>query len=507
MYSGGVGGSLGTQLNPSRGKVMGNDVGVLSFGAYIPRRRLQRTVIAAANSWFNPGLRGMAKGERAMANWDEDAVTMAVEAARDCLAGFDHDKVASLYLASTTHPFDDRQNAAIAAGALSLRPALGSLDVGGSLRAGTSALVTALSAASGARGHVLVAAGEHRLARAASTQEMQYGDGAAAMLIGSGRPILELVGAHSETVDFVPQFRGHDRAHDYAWEERWIRDEGYMKIVPRTIGALLKATGTDGASVSAFCLPCTLSRVVPGLARRLGIADGAVRDALGAVCGDTGAVHPLLMLAQALETAKPGDLILVAAFDGGCDALLLRATEAIRALPARRGVKGSLAQRKEETVYQRYLAFNDLVALERGMRAEVDKGTPLSLLYRNRDMITSLIGGRCKKCGTLQFPKGRYCVNPHCKALDSQDDQSFADRPATVMSYTADQLTYCPDPPAYYGMVQFDGGGRMMVDFTDVDEGKVDVGTPMRMTFRIKDVDAARGFVRYFWKAAPVAAA
>ena len=486
---------------------MGNEVGILSFGAYIPRLRLQRKTIAAANSWFNPGLRGLAKGERAMANWDEDAVTMAVEAARDCLAGFDHRAVASLYLASTTHPFDDRQNASIAAGALHLRPALRSLDAGGSLRAATSTLATALAAAAGTEGHAVLAAGDHRLAKAASPQEMHYGDGAAALLIGSGQPIAQLVGAHSETVDFVPQFRAHDRAHDYAWEERWIRDEGYMKIVPRTIGALLKATGTEAAAVSAFCLPCTLSRVVPGIAKRLGIADGAVRDNLAAVCGDTGAAHPLVMLVQALEDAKPGDLILVAAFDSGCDALLFRVTDAITALPARRGVKGSLAQRKEEAVYQRYLAFNDLVALERGMRAEADKGTPLSLLYRNRDMITSLIGGRCRTCGTVQYPRGRYCVNPQCNALDSQDDQPFADRPASVMSYTADRLTYCPDPPAYYGMIQFNGGGRMMSDFTDVDEGKVDVGTPMRMTFRIKDVDAARGFVRYFWKAAPVTSA
>jgi hydroxymethylglutaryl-CoA synthase len=483
---------------------MGNEVGILSFGAYIPRLRLQRKAIAAANSWFNPGLRGLAKGERAMANWDEDAMTMAVESARDCLAGFDHRAVASLYLASTTHPFDDRQNAGIAAGALHLRPALRSLDAGGSLRVATSTLVTALAAAAGTEGPILLAASDHRLAKAASSQEMQYGDGAAALLIGSGRPIAQLVGAHSETVDFVPQFRGHGHAHDYAWEERWIRDEGYMKIVPRTIGALLKATGTEAAAVSAFCLPCTLSRVIPGVGKRVGIADAALRDNLATVCGDTGAAHPLVMLVHALEDAKPGDLILVAAFDGGCDALLFRVTDAITALPARRGVKGSLAQRKEEAIYQRYLAFNDLVALERGMRAEGDKGTPLSLLYRNREMITSLIGGRCRACGTLQYPRGRYCVNPQCKALDSQDDQSFADRPASVMSYTADLLTYCPDPPAYYGMIQFAGGGRMMIDFTDVDEGKVEVGTPMRMTFRIKDVDAARGFVRYYWKAAPV---
>lgn len=484
---------------------MGNDVGILSYGAYIPRLRLQRKAIAAANSWFNPGLRGMAKGERAMTNWDEDAVTMAVEAGRDCLAGLDPRSVAAFYLASTTHPFDDRLNASIAAGALSLRPTLRSLDAGGSLRAGTSALATAFAGAG--NGATLLVASEHRLAKAASAQEMQYGDGAAALLIGSGQPIAHLVAAHSETVDFVPQFRARDRSHDYAWEERWIRDEGYMKIVPRTIGALLKSAGADPGSVSAFCLPATLGRVVPGVAKRLGIGEAAVRDNLGDVCGDTGAAHPLVMLARALEDAKPGDLILVAAFDSGCDALLFRVTDAVGALPARRGVKGSLARRKEETVYQKYLAFNDLVALERGMRAEVDKGTPLSLLYRNRDMITSLIGGRCRKCGTAQYPRGRYCVNPKCKALDSQDDESFAEHPATVMSYTADLLTYCPDPPAYYGMIEFEGGGRMMSDFTDVDEGKIEVGTRMRMTFRIKDVDAARGFVRYYWKAAPVAVA
>jgi 3-hydroxy-3-methylglutaryl CoA synthase len=117
---------------------MSPEVGILAAGAYIPRLRLQRKAIAAANAWFNPGLRGLARGERAMANWDEDAVTMAVEAARDCLTGSDPETVAALYLASTTHPFDDRQSTSIVAGALNLRADLRTLDIGGSLRAGTS---------------------------------------------------------------------------------------------------------------------------------------------------------------------------------------------------------------------------------------------------------------------------------------------------------------------------------------------------------------------------------
>ena len=476
------------------------EIGILSYGAYLPRRRLQRKAIAAANNWFAPGLRGLAKGERALANWDEDTVTMAVEAARDCMAGLPAAGLEQLILASTTHPYDDRQNAAIVANALHLGSALRVLDVTGSQRAGTSALISALAAG----GRSLVAAGEHRQAKAASPQEMHYGDGAAALLIGPGKPIARLVGSHSETVDFVHQFRSAERAHDYAWEERWIRDEGYMKIVPATLAALFKATGVAPAKVTHFCMPCTLSRVLPGIAKRAGIAETAVRDNLAAVCGDTGAAHPLVLLAHALQEAKAGDVILVASFGQGCDALLFEVTGEIAALPARSGVKGALARRKEESNYLRFLAFNDHIALERGMRAEADKGTPLTTLYRNRDMVTGLIGGRCRNCGTLQFPRGRYCVNPKCNALDSQDDQAFSGVGAKVMSFTADALTYSADPPAYYGMVEFAAGGRMMADFTDVDEGKVEVGMQMRMMFRIKEHDTARGFVRYFWKASPV---
>ncbi len=480
---------------------MSDDFGILSYGAYLPRLRLQRKAIAAANSWFAPGLRGLAKGERAMANWDEDSITMAVEAARDCLAGRERPPVGQLMLASTTHPYDDRQNAGIVANALNLGSALAVLDVGGSQRAGTSALATAL--ASSTSKEILVAAAEHRRAKAASAQEMHYGDGAAAILVGKGKPIARLVAAHSETVDFVDHFRGSDAEHDYAWEERWIRDEGYLKIVPRALEAAFKSAGAKAESVTHFCMPCTLSRVVPAIAKRAGIADAAVRDTLAAACGDTGAAHPLVLLVHALEEAKPGDRILVAAFGQGCDAMLFEVTDAISQLATRSGVRGSLARRKEESNYAKFLAFNDHITLERGMRSETDKSTPLTTLYRNRDMVTGLVGGRCRACGTPQFPSGRYCVNPKCNALDSQEPRPFADVPASVMSYTADSLTYSPNPPHYYGMVQFEGGGRMMADYTDVDDGKVEVGMPMRMMFRIKETDPARGFVRYFWKAAP----
>ena len=104
-------------------------VGIHAFGGYIPRLRLQRSAIAEANAWFNPALRGLGKGERSIGSWDEDAVTMAVEAARDCLGEFDRSKLAAVYLASTSLPFQDRQNAGIVSEALHLGRGVGTLDI------------------------------------------------------------------------------------------------------------------------------------------------------------------------------------------------------------------------------------------------------------------------------------------------------------------------------------------------------------------------------------------
>ncbi|MCZ6840679.1 MAG: 3-hydroxy-3-methylglutaryl CoA synthase, partial [Alphaproteobacteria bacterium] len=161
--------------------------GITGFGAYIPRLRLQRAAVVEANKWANPGLSALTKGERSMANWDEDSVTLAVEAARDCLAGSDRGTIGHISFASTTLPFADRQNAGIVATALSLPASIGALDVTGSQRAGTSALLGALAAANGDDdGERLCIAADKRQARPGSTQELIYGVGAAALTVGGG---------------------------------------------------------------------------------------------------------------------------------------------------------------------------------------------------------------------------------------------------------------------------------------------------------------------------------
>ena len=476
--------------------------GILRYGAYVPMRRLQRKAMVAANSWFNGSLKSQGKGERAMANWDEDSVTMAVAAARDCLGDFDRDQLSAVHLASTTLPFADRLNAGIVAGALNLAEGVGGHDHSASQRAGLSALADALNAGGGP---ILVTAAEKRRTKAASPLELSSGDGAAALLVGEGDVIAELVAHATRTVDFVDHYRGDGVAYDYTWEERWIRDEGYNKIVPATLADLFAKAGVTGADIAHFVMPCTLAKVAGPIARKAGIAESALRDNLAMVCGDTGAAHALVMFAHALESAKAGELILVVAFGQGCDALLFRTTDRIGSVRPARGVSGFLARRREETNYQKFLAFNDTIEMERGMRSELDKATALSSLYRNRNTITGFVGGKCNVCGTLQFPKTNICVNPNCNAFHSQEPQPFSDLEGRIMSYTADNLTYSADPPACYGMVQFDAGGRVMIDFTDVTPDDVDVGKKMDMVFRIKDYDGQRGFTRYFWKATPAA--
>ena len=438
-----------------------------------------------------------------MANWDEDSITMAVEAARDCLTSHNAEDVRNLYFASTTHPFKDRQNAGVIGTALSIEQNLSATDIGGSLKAGASALVAGLNASKDGAPS-LVTAADKRLARVASANELNYGDGAAALLCGTENVIAKLIGHHSVSMDFVDHFRGDETDFDYGWEERWIRDEGYSKIVPPAIKSGLAAAKLKGSDITHFIMPSPMPAVPKQMAKACGVADGAVRDLLGANLGDTGCAHALVMLVDALETAKAGDKIMVVAFGQGVDVLAFEVTAENAKLPKRKGVSGWLARRKEEKNYMKFLAFNEMLPLDKGMRAEFDKKTALSVLWRKRDMIYGLVGGKCKVCGTVQFPRSQVCVK--CGELDTQQPESLSGLVGRVKSYTEDWLAYTPLPPYIYGNVEYDGGANCMLEFTDFAPGAVQVGSAVRMVFRIKDFDTRRSFRRYFWKPAPLLA-
>lgn len=476
--------------------------GIAAYGGYVPRGRLQRAAIFQAHAWFAPGLRGLALGERSIANWDEDVITMATEAARDCVSPTHRAAIGSIVLASTTAPFADRQNAGIVKEALNLQDETSTIDVCGSQRAATGALIQALRAQSGSNSTLCIAA-EKPKARPASEAELIQADAAAAFLVVEGDGIARFVGSHSVSIDFVDHFRSSGEAFDYSWESRWIRDEGYMKIAGEALKTAIEKNAIPPSRVSKLLVAIPVKGVAEALAKGAGIDPACVHENLQSTLGHAGAAQPFVLLAHALQTAQPGDCIVALAFGQGCDVLIFEATKEIAAYQHPKGVQGWLGQRKPEFNYLKHLFFSRLIDLERGMRAELDQKQPLTALYRNRKAVMSLVGGRCRQTGTIQFPKSEISVASTDAVVGTQEDYPLADIPARVLTYTADNLTYTPDPPNFYGMVEFEGGGRMLCEFADADVESVEVGASVRMVFRIKAIDEARGFTKYFWKANP----
>lgn len=476
------------------------DLGIATFGAYVPRLRIDRAIIAEAHRWAIPSLRGQAKGSRAFASWDEDSITMAVEAARDALAFEHQNSFAALRLASTTLPYADLLNASLVAGAIGAPETIACSDAGGSQRAGTSALLQAL------RGNEtsLVIASDAPMAKPGSSQEMSFGAGAAAFVVSSENIIARLIGSATVTDVFVDHFRSADAECDYIWEERWVRDEGYGKIVPVAVTAALADAGLAIGDVQHFVMPSYLRGVGEAIAKKLRFA-GKVASGLEDGVGYAGAAQALLMLARVLEDAKPGERILLVGFGQGADALVLEATDAIAEFKPARGVSGSVADAIATDSYLRLLSFQDGIDLEWGMRAEKSGKTSLTEQYRSADQMQAFVAGRCTECGTVQFPQLQFCVNCHAPA-SSFDGVSLMDEPAKVLTSTADWLSYHPSPPLYVGFVQFENGARVMMEMVDVGAAGFETGEPLRIVHRIKERDRQRGYNRYFWKATPVSA-
>ncbi|MBJ7483893.1 MAG: OB-fold domain-containing protein [Brevundimonas sp.] len=473
--------------------------GIAAIGAYIPLLRLQRSAVFEANRWFAPGLKGLAKGERAIANWDEDVVTMAVEAARSCLQAAPV-ATGDLILASTSFPYADRQNAGIVKEALNLGDDTGTLDVGMSQKAGTGALLQAFATATASEKAVLVIGSERRRARPASEDELTNGDAAAALLVGPEDGIARLIGSFSLSVDLVDHFRGENDAYGQGWEARWVRDEG-LALTVKAIRSALERAGIQADAVSKLIVGMPGRGVGISIAKAVGVPVASVADDLSLSVGHAGSAHPLLLLAHALEDARAGEVLLVVGFGQGVDVLVLEATDAARRKP----VSEALARARTDTNYLKYLTFTGALKLELGKRADFEQKPVLTALYRNRKTVLGLVGSRCTETGAVQFPRSEISVSQGVGRRGTQEDYPLSDKAARIMTFTADSLTYTPDPPNFYGMIEFEGGGRMWSEFTDCDAHTVSVGATMQMMFRIKAADERSGFVKYFWKAVPTA--
>ncbi len=479
-------------------------VGITSYGAYIPWHRMKREDCVKAWGGF------AMPGERAVAYYDEDSVSMAVEAALDCVTGVDAKKVDGLFFATTSSPYKEKQCSALIAVPLDMRADIRTADITTSLRAGTSALMLAADTVKAGSAHsLLVAAADMRLGAPAGMGEQQMGDGGAALLVGKDNVIAEILGTYSTSDELAATWRSEDDKFVRAGEDRFVMDEGYSRWVPEAIGGVLKKCGLTPKDIAKVTLD------PPGDPRRHGKAitqagfeAAQMQDPYGLVLnvGLPGCATSLMMLIAALEDAKPGDRILVVGSGNGADALILQVTDAISKLGERRGIKKNVASKQVMANYNDYLRWRELVPQEAARRPD-KQHIRFSANWRERKQLLGLWGVKCRRCGTPQYDNGAATTGPiricaQCQAQDDFDDYNFVRRKAKVFSYTQDNLAAVTDPPASVVLIEFEGGGRAFFDLTDRDPAKVEVGMPVEMTFRKLQYD--RGLTNYFWKARPV---
>lgn len=465
-------------------------VGIIGFGAYVPRYRLSLETIA--KEWGRSG----GKGERSVASHDEDSLTMALEASFSALSGLGESPQA-LLLATTTSPYAEKGAAGLAATVLDLSRNSFTADYGGSLRAGTAALRSALESVQGAGpDSVLVAAADCRMAEPGSDLEAGLGDGAAAVLVGRGRPVIaELEAYHSVSGDFTDTWRREGGAYLMRGDPSFVGSYGLQSATRDCTKALLEKAGFAISEVTFAVIPAPDQRSQARLAKSLGLADKvAFSDAIWREVGDTGCSLPLLLLAAALEQARPGDRILVCGYGGGgCDAFLFRVTEEIARWEKRRGVGYYLARKRALASYGKYLQFRKVLASE-----PLAPYSSLALSWREARQDLQLYGVRCRQCGALSYPRRRVCLG--CGTKDNFDDEKLSRR-GTVFTFTRDYLFPSPESPVAMVVADMEGGSRFYAQFTDADPQEVEIGLPVELTFR--RLHEGGDVVHYFWKFRP----
>ncbi len=465
-------------------------VGITSYGAYIPKYRLGRDVVAKA--W---GPRFIS-GERAVANHDEDSLTMATEAALNCLWGIDPKTVDGLIFASTTSPYLEKQSSTLVATALDLPIEIYTADHLSSLRAGMAALRSAMDAVKGGSAkNILVAAADSRRGEPGSDSEQLFGDGSAALMVGGAGVVASIEGVYSLSEEFMDSWRKQDDDFIQKGDPAFAQAYGYGRMVPNCIQGILKKYEMKIADISHFVIPAPDSRVYARVTKTLNLPAGSyLEDPLLTTVGDTGAASPLMLLAAALDKAKPGERILLCSYGAGnTDAFILQVTPEIERLKDRPGISHYLASKKPLTHYEKFLKFQGTLP-----NKPLEPYSSWALLWKEKKQNLQLYGTRCKKCGTFAYPRRRVCLN--CSAKDEYEDVKLPRR-GKIYTLAKDYLFPNPDPPTVMAVADMEGGGRFYGQMTDCDPTRVKIGMSVELTFR--RFHQGEGFYNYFWKLRP----
>lgn len=465
--------------------------GPSSIGLYLPRTRLDRALIAKAWGTRAP------KGERSVASYDEDALTMAVEAAHRCLEEIDPLSIDALFFASTSSPYREKQVASVVATACDLPREILTADFAGSVRAGVAALSAAVRAVqSGAARRVLVVASDVRPTEPEGELEAILGDGAVAVVVDRDARLAEFVDAAAVAEEFTFQWRRDLGASVQVQDTRFAVAHGYVRDLGEVVERVLNENGVGSEELGALCLGTPDARSAEQLARAVGLdAKAQLAPSFLDSIGVLGCPDPLLALGAALERAKPGAWVAVAAFGEGAEAILFRAKEGAGAGACRPTPAEAIARRLPLPSYERFLKYRRVIGQDETPVEQISS----VLEARELQQDLRLYGSRCSECGLVQYPQARVCLR--CQVREKLEPVKLAKR-GTIFTFTVDHLAANLEHPLGMAVVDLEGGGRVYVQTTDCTPEEVVIGAPVQLTFR--RLHAGGDNYNYYWKARPL---
>jgi len=464
-------------------------VGITSCGYHVPFCRLEREKIGQA--WA----RRAGKGERAAIYFDEDALTLGLEAAQRCIEDKGKVGIDGLYFTSTSAPFLQRSSASFMAAACDLPSECETSDFNGTIRSATSALRAGLDALSSGRlSRVLIAAGEVRDGQPEESEEEWFGDAGSAVMLGRDNVLAEILGVASRSDDLLDEWRRDTDDFIQTQSSRFATERGYQANLVAVGQTLMKNHAVRPQDCAKIILPSPDGRAHINVAKKLGFQDEQIQNPLFQEVGACGSAAPFLLLAAALETAKPGDHFLLLSYGDGADGFLLRVTDEIN----KRRLSLSLSDHlSEKRLYPSYSIYKKM----RTYFEENEDGPELSNVFLSKEekQNVRLYGTQCMRCGTRQYPIARVCIS--CKNHDSLQEVPL-ERTGSVFTFTRDHLYVAADSPTIMGVVDVEQGGRLYLQMTDVDPEDVRVGDQVVLTLRRRKEGPTMH--HYYWKCRPV---
>ncbi len=306
-------------------------VGIIGYGAYIPRYRIAAKEIA--RMWSAQG--GVPVDSKSVPGPDEDTITMSIEASRNALARAQlaGSALSAVWIGSESHPYSVKPSGTIVAEALGATPWVSAADWEFACKAGSEALTAAMGmVGSGMYEYVLAVGADTAQGRPGDALEYTAAAGAAALIVGAAKDSIATIEATISHVGDVPDFfRRADRPYP-VHGHRFTGEPAYFGQTRAAAERLLGDLGAKPGDFTYAVFHQPNARFPQAAAKQLGFtAQQIAPGLLSPKIGNTYSAAALLGLCATLDVAKPGETIFVATYGSGAgsDAYTLRVTDAI----------------------------------------------------------------------------------------------------------------------------------------------------------------------------------